>query len=143
MHNITDFLKIGAGIVFVIALIVIGFNVFHKGDDTVTNGLNQYDSYMNSIEYQEFIKNEGNTVLGSQVVEALENLKSKPELGLTISVKTKANASSAKNYTADSDLSAVKNNKSGNDYINPTGTFSCTVTKNSNGIVTTITYVQQ
>ena len=148
MHNMTDFLKYGAGVVLVIALIVIGFNVYHKGDDTVTKGLGKYDSYVDQIEYQDFTKNDGKTVSGSLVIEALDGLKINPDLDLTITVKTKENSSSGKDYKAsatgfDAALKTAKNNKTDSDYINPAGKFECVVTKNANGIPTTITYTQK
>ncbi len=158
MHNMTDFLKYGAGVVLVIALIVIGFNVYHKGDDTVTKGLSKYDAYMDSIEYQELVKNAGKTVSGSSVIEALDNLKANSDLGLTIVVKTKANTSgvtydalngtstkskASGSYSFDEALNIVKNTKSDKDYINPAGKFECSVDTNSNGVVGTITYTQK
>lgn len=137
MNNVTTIIKLGAAVLITIAAIAIAVALFSMGADVTKSsesdikGLSQV---MVSKKYEAYNNTE---VSGSNVINAIRMYA---ETGtLTVSVTTKASASSTYNSTSKYTIS----NPQDNSYINPVGTFSATLTTNANGVITQITFVQK
>ena len=132
-----DALKFAVGIILTIAFLSIVIVLTNKGLSAAKNAEKQYDNMIASTT-SEYAIYDGTTVTGSQVVTAINTLRSE----LNIVVKTRAN-DAGKTYNASTayDTSAVGWNT--DDTINVNASFKSVLSHNSNGVVDTITFTQQ
>ncbi len=146
MDNSLKGLMLAAGVVITCIVVGLGFYISREAKNTSSGGISQITK-MNS-EYQDINKTmyDGIKVSGREVVEAIEKYESEITDGVfSIVVFTgKKQAESggiifdAKNYP----YKDTKEKKNAN-YINPDGNFLGETVLDSNGVVTTMTFVQQ
>ncbi len=146
MDNSLKGLMLAAGVVITCIVVGLGFYISREAKNTSSGGISQITK-MNS-EYQDINKTmyDGIKVSGREVVEAIE--KYEGEIGegdFSIVVYTGKKTSdtggilfNSKNYPYEE----AKQKKS-TSYINPDGNFLGETTVDSNGVVTTMTFVQQ
>ena len=66
---------IGAAITFTILIIIIGYNVLNKGEETVNVALEQNDNLTTQLIESKYTKYDGATVTGSDVLNCIKSLK--------------------------------------------------------------------
>lgn len=134
-----------AGIVF--ALIFVVLLAVMMG--TITNKANSANTKL--VDTLEMTDNSsldsyatGTIVKGESVVSAIKNVKSiGGNYKLTITVTTKSNTASY-GYVSSSTITPYNQSDSTKpDYINPSASFVVTQNKNSNQVITGLTFVQQ
>lgn len=146
MDNSLKGLMLAAGVVITCIVVGLGFYISREAKNTSSGGISQITK-MNS-EYQDINKTmyDGIKVSGREVVEAIEKYKTEigdGDFSIVVYTGKKQEASggivfSAKSYPYDD--TKVKKSVS---YINPDGNFLGETIVDSNGVVTTMTFVQQ
>lgn len=146
MDNSLKGLMLAAGVVITCIVVGLGFYISREAKNTSSGGISQI-TRMNS-EYQDISKTmyDGIKVSGREVAEAIEKYSSEIEAGDFVIVvytgkKTEASGGIVFNTTAHpySDIKDKKNVA----YINPDGNFLGETIADDNGVVTTMTFVQQ
>lgn len=137
---------LAAGVVITCIVVGLGFYISREAKNTSSGGISQITK-MNS-EYQDINKTmyDGIKVSGREVVEAIEKYEAEIKDGdFSIIVYTGKKQTSSggivfnqKSYPYDD----TKNKKNAN-YVNPDGNFLGETIVDSNGVVTTMTFVQQ
>lgn len=146
MDNSLKGLMLAAGVVITCIVVGLGFYISREAKNTSSGGISQITN-MNS-EYQDISKTmyDGIKVSGREVVEAIEKYESEIGEGdFSIVVFTGKKTSDTGGITFDSKnypYKETKQKKNAN-YINPDGNFLGETIIDSNGVVTTMTFVQQ
>lgn len=146
MDNSLKGLMLAAGVVITCIVVGLGFYISREAKNTSSGGISQITK-MNS-EYQDINKTmyDGIKVSGREVVEAIEKYETEISDGVfSIVVYTgkKQAASGGIIFSSTSyPYSDAKEKKNAN-YINPDGNFLGETIADSNGVVTTMTFVQQ
>ncbi len=146
MDNSLKGLMLAAGVVITCIVVGLGFYISREAKNTSSGGISQITK-MNS-EYQDINKTmyDGIKVSGREVVEAIEKYESEIGEGnfsIVVFTGKKTNDTGgivfdSKNYPYEE----TKQKKSVS-YINPDGNFLGETLVDSNGVVTTMTFVQQ
>lgn len=146
MDNSLKGLMLAAGVVITCIVVGLGFYISREAKNTSSGGISQITK-MNS-EYQDISKTmyDGIKVSGREVVEAIEKYESEIGEGnfsIVVFTGKKTNDTGgivfdSKNYPYEE----TKKKKSVS-YINPDGNFLGETLVDSNGVVTTMTFVQQ
>lgn len=124
-------------LIFVVILAVIMGTVTNKGNSANTKLVDTLEMTDGSSlsAYAD-----GSTVKGESVRSAISQIKSiGGELKLTVTVKTKM--SSTEVYSESRKYSQT--NTTAADYINPSASFKCSQDKNTNNVITGLTFTQQ
>ena len=141
MSDSTKFLLLAATVIVVCVLVAAGFMMVKNGQSSVRGGVNQFNEMASDYADVNLAGYDGRVVLGSEVVNCLRKLKDEA-YDYEVVVKTKGNKDGV---TYDKETTTVPKTESTTDpdYINPHGQFLGKVTKNKNGIVTSVSFEQQ
>lgn len=135
-------------LIFVVILALFMSTITNKGNSANTKLVDTLEMTDNTS----LNSYDGSEMKGEAVINAIKNVKSiGGDLKLKVVVKTKMNTSGAEyGFTATSatepvayDGTAASKDSGHNDYINPSALFSSELVKNSNNVVTGITFTQQ
>ncbi len=141
MDTAKKIILFAVGIILVVGFIAIGMSIFNKGRSSVNNTTSQFDSLTSQYDDVEYANLDGGTASGSEVVRLIQGLEKKDD-GVTITVKTKADASSnGTTYSKTQKYEVTDKQNAG--YINPSASFNAKVTKNTNGLVSNVTFTQK
>lgn len=146
MDNSLKGLMLAAGVVITCIVVGLGFYISREAKNTSSGGISQITK-MNS-EYQDINKTmyDGIKVSGREVVEAIEKYESEISDGnFSIVVFTGKKEVESGGIVFDSKNYPYKEakEKKNTNYINPDGNFLGETKVDDNGVVTTMTFVQQ
>lgn len=144
-------LLIAAGAIITCIVVVVGFQLTKSGKNDTNKASEQFTSVMSEYDELKLTCYQDQTISGSEVIHYIQdNASALAEKQITeIKVTTK---SGAQTYTASdfADAAAVHTKVSENQsvttdekYINPTGKFECSITRNANLMVTNILFTQR
>ncbi|MGL5381762.1 hypothetical protein [Clostridium sp.] len=138
MDNSMKALIMGAGVVITLAVITIGFIILNQGQNTAKLAVSKVDKINTNILESEYTVYEGMEVSGNEVVSLISKFKNDP---VTIEVVTKKSTTEYNNGASGtaSDTTDPKSNK----YINPSGKFKGSVTRDANDVIDRLTFTQQ
>jgi len=130
-------------VVVIISCILAAISLYmvQRGKSTINSANNQYSVLMS--DYTELDKTiyDGLEVSGDDVISLIDSLAADNTVSVDVHtlVNQKAKEQKGKTYCAEKYIKPAKNDA---DYINPSATFKGKVTKNGNGIVTSISFIQ-
>lgn len=130
-------LVLAVTVVIALGLSAVSLYMVSSSKSRINEGNTQYGQLMGNYSELNATMYDGLCVSGDKVVEVINDFAK--TTGNSVAVKTLAGAE-AEVYT--SSKAYAQTVKSADDYINPTGTFIGSITKNSNGIVTGMTFTQ-
>lgn len=135
MDNSLKGLILAAGVIITCVVIGLGFYISREAKNTSNNGANQL-SHMNS-EYQDMSLSiyDGLSISGREVKEVI-----KKSATTTFSVIVKTGDGQESKYTS---ISAALPVLGSTGYINPDARFLGTIAKDSNNVLSSITFTQQ
>ncbi len=161
MDTAKKILLFSVGIILTVGFIAIGMNIYNKARASISNSTSQYDTIMGQLSDLEYSFYEGDrrSASGAELIKLIKNMKTG---GAVIYVKngeySVANGSQGAGvkyeygasdcgYTGnsmsyDSILKNMEDKSKSMFYINPAASFSCQVTRDSNGTVNTLTFTQ-
>lgn len=140
-----------AGILLAVALIFVGVMIYNKGESSVTDAASKYDDFVSQFGDAELVMYENSTTSGSDVINLISSLDANTSYSVSV---TNGASTTAVIYTADgvkesstttalSDAIARAKDKTKTDYyINPSATFTSTVTKDDNGVAIQVVFTQ-
>lgn len=135
--NLKDWLKTAAVVVLAVALILVAFKVKDSSTKTIDSAIAQNNSFSTELVESKFTQYDGQTVTGSDVINAIKSLKGEVVCVIVNNGKQETqylyNASLTQDLT--DDLSAMlkeaKNKQNMNKYINPAATFDGEIIRDS------------
>lgn len=153
MENGLKGLLLAAGTIITCIIVSLGFYIAREARDTAASGAGAISKLNSEFNENDKTMYEGLSVSGSEVLNVIAKFSSEE---ICIRVETIASGKSktyahygqklSKDYelggASDIDISEAKS-KTGVNYINPNATFNGTVQKNSNNVITCITFVQE
>lgn len=153
MENGLKGLLLAAGTIITCIIVSLGFYIAREARDTAASGAGAISKLNSEFNENDKTMYQGLAVSGSEVLNVIAKFSSED---ICIRVETIASGKSkkyahygqnlSKDYqlsgTSDVDISEAKNKSSVN-YINPNATFNGSVQKNSNNVITCITFVQE
>lgn len=137
MKTALKIFEFGIAAILIIALIIMGMSYFNKSRDLNAISDKNYNNMQTSLSVAEYSAYDGSSKTGSDVCSAIRLHASS---NFTIHVKTNA-SSDVDAYTAPN--SYTISDPTNADYIEPTGTFTSVLNKNSNGTPISITFTQR
>ena len=148
MNDATKILILVSTVIIVCVLCAVGFKMVNEGKSSINASTNNFNNMTSQYSDIDLAIYDGANVQGSEVVNLIRTAI-ESEKYLSIKVKTKA-ASSHKDYNytfSDSDISGkadnqLTNEKSEENYINPSAQFTGKVYKDANGIIICIKFTQ-
>ncbi len=150
MENATKAIMIAASIVITLAIVTIGFLVLGTGKDIANDGMSEFTNMANSVADAQYTRYDNMDVSGSQVINLIRSVENSGDyIGVRVVTKKPSdvwyvyNASNINSLTdASGDLDDALDEKH-KDYINKTAMFRCTVQRDSNGRIASITFNQK
>lgn len=149
MDNAVKAIIIGASIVIVMTVVGIGFKVMTMGQNLASDSMNQLEAMTGEMAEANVVNMDGKTISGSNVVSFIKQRDD----SVKVFVKTLASTNTSQYRgaeTKDADGkrkagSKIENltNVTQNDYINPNGKFLVKVVRNTNQVITSITFTQE
>lgn len=153
MENGLKGLLLAAGTIITCIIVSLGFYIAREARDTAASGAGAISKLNSEFNENDKTMYEGLSVSGSEVLNVIAKFSSEE---ICIRVETIASGKSqkyahygqkiSKDYelggASDIDISEAKS-KTGINYINPNATFNGTVQRNSNNVITCITFVQE
>ncbi len=162
MDTAKKILLFSVGIILTVGFIAIGMSIYNKGRSSISNSTSQYDSIMGQftdIEYS-FYEGDRSTASGSELIKLIKNMKAD---GTCIYVKNGAyndangGSGSGMKYeygandcgcsgntaTYDNAVKYLEDKGKSLFYINPSASFSCSVSRDANGTVSTLVFSQK
>lgn len=133
-----------AGILFTIAFIFVVAALYKKGEVSMTESAGQYDSLAAQFGNAELVMYDNGSASGSDVLNLISGLNAGK--GYSISVTNGKNntctyAYSSESTTLDTALANARK-KTHDNYINPYATFSSSLDKDENEVVTKVIFKQ-
>ncbi len=124
-------------VIILVACVGIGLTMYvmNEGKEGTNKNMAQYTSLTSQYTDVEREKYDGMEVSGSEVVKVIKSELEKSE----ISVEYATLASPTKTLAATDTINLIATDAK---YINPYGVFQGSVTKDANGVVTTLTFTQ-
>ncbi len=136
--TIQDFIKIGVGIILVVTLVAIPIGIYHKSKPIIDKGTGQFEAMAN-IEENELKSQNNKTVSGQYVIDTIKKWQD-GEITATISYTTGEQTTAITVETSNISNAFDRSDKG---YINPSKKFSCTVTTNKNGVISSVLFDQK
>lgn len=128
----------------VVAVILVGLiiswstGVFKDKRNDLNDGTERINNAISSMMEFDLLAYDGGSITGALLVELISD----KDLDYSIIVVTKDPATTKITYSKGPTPSLIPT-KTDKDYINPNGTFKVAVTRNDNGIITSITCTQE
>ena len=147
-------LLMAAGAIITCVVVVVGFQLTKSGKSDTSKASEQYTGVMSSYDNVQLTSYEDMEVSGADVVNFIKDNASsivKSQIN-QIAVTTKLSGSqtyAATTYKTKTvqilkdDVNSNQSSTTASKYINPSGAFYCTITRNSNGMITEITFQQK
>lgn len=147
-------LLIAAGAIITCVVVVVGFQLTKSGKNDTNKAVEEYSSMMSGYDEIKLTIYEDTEVSGADVITFIRDhadVLVKQQI-TTVSVKTKSSGTQSYNASDYLNMSVgdVKDKlmenqakKTEASYINPTGSFLCSITRNDNGMITTIEFEQK
>ncbi|MFJ7982180.1 ABC transporter permease [Lysinibacillus xylanilyticus] len=146
-------LKFAAGIVLAIVLIGIAVMVFKPAGDSAKSVSKDFEAINTELQDQKYLQYEDTAVSGSQVLSALRRFEQQAkEEQIALSVQTGKNTTDQWYHAKFESDKITKTGASGiskttdvtdPEYINPSGMFTASVHRDSNGVIRAIKFVQK
>lgn len=147
-------LLMAAGAIITCVVVVVGFQLTKSGKSDTSKASEQYTGVMSSYDNVQLTSYEDMEVSGTDVVNFIKDNASfivnsqidKIAVTTKLSGSQTYQASTYKTETVQklkNDVNTNQGSTTASNYINPSGTFHCTVTRNSNGMITEITFQQK
>lgn len=138
MEKVLDFIKIGAGVVIVLALLGWVFIIKDTSEKPISAGVNQTAQLSEELVDADKTKYNNLEVSGEQVVDTIEDLRSDLSTTFYITVKTMADTTGTTFATTGATLPA----KGTDQFINPRGTFKGSLAYDSNKTLKGLVFTQ-
>ena len=146
-------LLMAAGAIITCVVVVVGFQLTKSGKSDTSKASEQYTGVMSSYDNVQLTSYEDMEVSGADVVNFIKDNASALVNSQINQIKVTTKLRDSQTYTASTynneTVQTLKNDVNSNqgittaaNYINPSGTFQCTITRNSNGMITEITFQQ-
>lgn len=149
----TKKLIIGA-VTFIAAIgfCILTLTLYNKGETSINSTVAQYDEVVDDYSNIKLAMYDNSIVSGTQIIELINDLDENS--GYTIVVKNGVNQNTAATaqqqeykYSTSTDfkdkVDSITNKSATEFYINPNASFKSTVSKDSNGAINVVTFVQQ
>lgn len=147
-------LLIAAGAIITCIVVVVGFQLTKSGKNDTNQATEQYMSVMSGYDDVQLTMYEDMEVSGTDVVTFIKENASAVVNGQISQIQVTTKMSGSQIYTSENymsktveDLKEAVNSNQKNEteaiYINPTGAFLCSITRNTNGMITNISFSQQ
>jgi len=137
-----------AEILFTVAIIFVMVMIFSKGNSSISNSTTKYDDFVGQFGNVELVMFDNGTASGSDVLKLIVGLDSDTEY--TVSVTNGENsdavvysASGVETLSLSEAVKQAKDKSNKNYYINPNATFTSSIDKDANGVVTQVIFVQE
>lgn len=155
MSNATKFLSGAVGLVIVVLLCAVYITTTNKGRGSINQSMESYDAMVSQFDDIKFSTYADSVASGSDIINLIKNLKASD--GVEVKVTSKANAVAVWNNTSGTITGKVTpsggsqvscnisdlSDKSKDAYVNSLASFDCTITRNSNGAITSVNFVQR
>ncbi len=149
MENSLKGLMLAAGIIITCIIISLGFYIAREASDTASSGTGQIHQLQAEFSDTSKTMYENTEVSGSEVINVIRKFADEM-IGVQVQTKkssvfynynfSEKDGSLGSTSKADVKLAQVPTNTA---YINPTGRFLGVVTRDANGTITGLTFVQQ
>ena len=147
MSTAKKFIISAVSIIVAVMFVMVIVTISNKGKNSINNSTGQYDSIVSQYSDIQLSMYENSSVSGSQIIELINGLTESSGYSVIVvnGENQKAGASPASHtYTYNSsDASKISNKSEAGYYINPNAAFSSTVSRDGNGIVTSVKFIQQ
>lgn len=152
--TLAELLKLVGAVVMTIVLIGLAIMIFTPGADQLKSANTDNINAITQLKDQKFTLYDNTTISGSQVSNALRDFeKAAKDQSIALFVKTGKNtagtwyyssfAGDAVSNTGASDNVANTINPTHIEYINPSGLFEAKIARDTNGVIRSITFIQQ
>ena len=149
MENSLKGLMLAAGIIITCIIISLGFYIAREASDTASSGTGQIHQLQAEFSDTSKTMYENTEVSGSEVINVIRKFADEM-IGVKVQTKkssvfynynfNETDGSLGSTSKSDVKLAQVATNTA---YINPTGRFLGSVTRDANGMITGLTFVQQ
>lgn len=151
----TTALKFGAALLLVLALIGIAVNVFSPATDAAKTATTDFSNTTTELKDQKYLIYDNTVISGSQVINALRKFEREgKDKNVGLYVETGKNGTGAgvwyyssftggtvtSSTTTDLSLATTSTHEN---YINPSGMFDANISRDANGVIRAIKFVQQ
>lgn len=156
-NNINKALWLGVGILFFIAVVSMGLGILNKSSEIAQLQSKELNKIQENLANSKFSTYDNQTVSGSQVINAIKNLRDeKDRISIQVITKksTKMYLSDAIFYDDEVELLSSKSNKeieqsikyardeTKENFINPVAEFDSQIRKDKNGVISGIIFTQ-
>ena len=142
-------LMFGAALFLVLALIGIAVNVFSPATEAAKTATTDFSQATTELKDQKYLIFDNTTISGSQVVNAIRKFESEGKASnIGIFVKTGKNSGNWYYNALNGDTMTTAqepknvNDSTNSEYINPSGMFKASITRDSNQVIRAIEFVQ-
>ena len=133
MTKSTKLIELAVAVIISVILITLGIYQYHVSSEAVKSNTNATVDSSAEWNNADLAALSSTDRTGTEVLNAIRKYKS----NYTVKVVTASSTSAGKTYNASS---YVTNTKGSRDYINPESLFNCSLTMNSNGVITQINF---
>lgn len=147
--NSEDALKFAAGLIIAALFISLCVGIFMRSRSAANDAANVVDDLSMTLNESEYTNYNGQTISGNQV-QSLVNQWAGDEICVQVirldGTDTQYNyAINASDYSLGAESTLDPSNctkKTSPEYVNPSGKFECTVSRNTNGVITLVSFQQ-
>ncbi|MEX3624890.1 hypothetical protein [Viridibacillus arvi] len=149
----TKALYLGAALFLAIALITIVVNIYSSSTEAAKAAPSSFSQLSTELKDQQFSAYDNTTVSGSQVINSIRRFSTEGNAGnMGLKITTGQNVSTWYYNTVSTDGNSVTKSSADNtevtnsvstQYVNPSGTFSAKIIRDSNQVIRAITFTQQ
>lgn len=150
MNNALKFLLAAVSLIVVVLFAAFVINTMNKGRGSSNKSLESYDNMISQFDDIKFSVYADASTSGSDVISLLRNLNAADGVSVVVTNKsatvTYTNTTgilSGTDGTNTYTLSDVSDKSKAASYVNSLATFAGAVTRDANGAITTVTFVQQ
>lgn len=152
MSNASKFLLIAMGLIITFILCAIGFNIMNKGRSSVNATMDSYDDMIGQVGDVKFSIYADSSASGSDVVNLVKNLKASDGVNIVVTNKSGSTVtySNTTGTVAGKDTSGVtytladiSDRSKTAAYINSLASFDGSLSRDANGVITAVNFVQR
>ena len=148
-------LLMAAGAIITCVVVVVGFQLTKSGKNDTNKASEQYTSVMSNYDEVQLTSYEEMEVSGADVVNYIKDNAGIIVNGQINQIVVTTKASGVQVYTATTyyqsktvqelkeDVNANQSVTTAAYYINPSGSFHCTITRNDNGMIKEVSFAQK
>lgn len=142
MESINKFFLMAAGLVITASLIFVGGRLADAGEESGNAVVNQFITWNTEWDEMEVMQYDGAVVTGSDVINFIRKKLSGCLPGSTAPYRIVVKTNVVTVYENNERLKEMMN-FSHVSYVNPTGRFIGEVSRNWNGVITSVTFTQK